>query len=989
MGTGEQDCEKHQLEAHEPNFSDSAFTGVRADEDERMGADQETSEALAELAALFRLLRSERRLTYAALERRAGLGHTTVSRVLNGRKVPTEATVVALAKALGADPGHLMSLRDRAVAESAPAPHPLGDEDAAFEERYRGYLVERHSRLTIVGLDLQGPQAACWPLDTAYLSLELAVRQDESPEEDGHGPSSIAERAERALAGRQRVLVRGLAGSGKTTLLQWLAVISAGQQPPGSLAHFRDLIPFVLPLRTLHLHSALPSPAQFLEAVRSTLASCQPLGWADRVLASGRGLLLIDGIDEVPSQRREQTKEWLRDLLAAYPRSHFLVTTRPSAVPERWLEGSRFTELTVRPMNRRDVTVFATRWHEAAGAGPGLEERFKNAVRAQRDLAQLASTPLMCALMCALHRDRRGHLPRSRMELYDAALSMLLFRRDIERGIEAPEGISLTQHQAIQLLQRLAYWLIRNGQTEMEEETALAVIDETLPAMPAVSEQGNAERVLTHLVSRSGLLRRPTADTIDFVHRTFQDYLGAKAAVETRDLGLLVKNAHDDQWEDVLRMAVAHARPAERATLLRRLVARGDRSAKHRMRLHLLAMACLDQATELNPDVREAVESRCAALLPPRSAREAAKLACIGPVILDLLPGPEEVGHEDEAKAVVQTAVTVGGDAAMSLLKKYRDCREFDVQSELAMGWNAYDAQEYDEEILRHLDESAKVVVNSHAELKALPALRQKVRLSFSGDFSTAEIASAVDAGRLRDLGISGGLLTDLGFVRNLRGLRNLSLSFPRGGFDVSPLDELPLTSLVIWSRHALDLSRIRELPHLEHLNLHARLVEPDVTHLPGLPNLRRLFLWERACLPGVLSGVSRFTGLEFLSFIASGLAEAARGEIAAMPSLVGLQIVGQNLSRLAESPPLPHVSDLILNNAVGLSDLTPVVKTFSNLRRLTVACRNTAEAVVDLTSLAGSAEHIEVHIIDAVTVIGLDLFPPGTVIRSPRPRTP
>jgi hypothetical protein len=53
----------------------------------------------------------------------------------------------------------------------------------------------------------------------------------------------------------------------------------------------------------------------------------------------------------------------------------------------------------------------------------------------------------MCALVCALHRDRRGHLPHSRMELYQAALSMLLVRRDRERSIDVPEGIQLTEHQ--------------------------------------------------------------------------------------------------------------------------------------------------------------------------------------------------------------------------------------------------------------------------------------------------------------------------------------------------------------------------------------------------------------------------------------------------------------------------------------------------------------------------------------------------------------
>ncbi len=49
--------------------------------------------------------------------------------------------------------------------------------------------------------------------------------------------------------------------------------------------------------------------------------------------------------------------------------------------------------------------------------------------------------------------------------------------------------------------------------------------------------------------------------TLDFVHRTFQDYLGARYAVEEGHLDVIAGRADDTQWEDVIRMAVAHARP--------------------------------------------------------------------------------------------------------------------------------------------------------------------------------------------------------------------------------------------------------------------------------------------------------------------------------------------------------------------------------------------------------------------------------------------
>ncbi|MES4902957.1 MULTISPECIES: NACHT domain-containing protein [unclassified Streptomyces] len=765
--------------------------------------------ASAELASRLRRLRTEHGLTVMALQRRSGLGRTTVSQALNGRGIPSEATVVALAKTLRADVDELLRLRSR-MSSAATSPDPeLDDEDADFERRYRDYVVGRYRQLTVVGLDLGRPEGACWPLDTAYLSLEMAV-PDASPDWPREGaPAVRVERAEQALAGQRRTLVRGLAGSGKTTLLHWLAVGAARRDLPPEIADLRELIPFVLPLRTLIRQAALPAPDRFLETTGCMFAGAQPPGWPDRVLTTGRGLLLIDGIDEVPQQQRDRTREWLRELLAAYPRCGYVVTTRPSAVPEGWLTSLEFRELTVRPMRRRDVSVFISRWHVAARSelahGPerkamdALEEGLKDAVRAQRNLAQLATTPLMCALMCALHRDRRGHLPQGRMELYEAALSMLLIRRDRERDIGAPEGVSLTRQQSVQLLQRLAYWLIRNGQTEMDQDTALAVIEDLLPAMPAVAAQGDAARILTHLLSRSGLLRQPTADTIDFVHRTFQDYLGAKAAVEARDLPLLVRHAHDTQWEDVIRMAVGHAYPDVRATLLRRLIARGDKVFRHRIRLHLLATACLEQATELDPAVRQEAESRVAALLPPRSHAEANTLAAVGPVILDLLPGPEGLA-DDEAKAVVTTAAAVGGDAALTLLKKYRLHAAPEVRHALMVAWHSFDADEYVEEIINHLpDPDPLVIVSSRAELEALPKLRRRSDVRVIGDFTVAEIMSAIDREQLSSLDLSvNAEIDDLGFLTSLPRLRSLEL-FHCAIEDYSQVAGLPLTGLSLY----------------------------------------------------------------------------------------------------------------------------------------------------------------------------------------------
>ncbi|MER6958902.1 NACHT domain-containing protein [Streptomyces sp. NPDC000618] len=956
---------------------------------------------LAELALRLRTLRAQRGLQMGGLQQRTGLGRTTVSQALNGQVVPSEATLVALAKALGADVGPLLALREAAVRQPDVSPvrvvrRPVRPKvEPAFEERYLNYVAERHSQLTVVGLDLSRPERARWPLDAAYLSLELAERPEGwlAGGEEADRPSVVVKRAEHALANCRRVLLRGLAGSGKTTLLQWLAVATARDELPEELADWRGQIPFVLPLRTLVRHGPLPEPHDFLSSVGTPLAASQPEGWADAALARGEALVLVDGIDEVPQKHRGATRDWLERLLAAYRDARFVVTTRPSAVPEGWLASSRFTELSVRPMNAVDTGVFVGRWHTAARHGSAteaersqlrdLEAALQVTVRAQRDLAQLSSTPLMCALICALHRDRRGHLPHSRMELYEAALSMLLVRRDLERSIDVPEGIQLTEHQSVQLLQRLAYWLIRNRQTEMDRATALALVGDALPAMQAVAEQGTADQVLAHLVGRSGLLRQPTADTIDFVHRTFQDYLGAKAAIETHDFPLLVNNAHDDQWEDVTRMAVAHARPAESADLLRRLVARGDAEDEYRNRLHLLAAASLQYATEIEPDARRLVEQRARLLMPPRSSEEAEELAALGPGILDLLPEPQAL-EDDEVGPVVKTATAIGGDQAFSFLRRFAQSLPPDsTPHELSEGWEHFEADQYARDILLPYrgKDRLYVEVHTHDQRNALRLLKPITDIHFQGEFTEDQIFEHLSPKHTHTLRISSGrLLRDLKFIRKLPALKTLELSECAQLAHLEDLVGTPLTSLSLTNQpREFSFDALDSLPELTSLSFYTHLPSQSLADVPAPEGLTSLNLgWTDASL----SGISRWQQLQELA-IADGPDNAAWQEIATLPHLTELLISGYDLKHAVSLPSVTYLR--LISPSDPQLDLVPNL--FPNLQRFFINCQRVQPGTTDITPLS-QIKGLQISVSYASSVTGLERFTPEAVRLYPRPRT-
>ncbi len=446
---------------------------------------------------------------------------------------------------------------------------------------------------------------------------------------------------------------------------------------------------------------------------------------------------------------RRKLGEWT----VRYPGNVWIVTSRPSAVPGNWLADEGFCEVSLAPMSREDVAAFIQRWHRAAAQqSPAdldrlghYERTLLNAVRITRDLGRLATNPLMCGLLCALHRDRRGYLPNGRKELYDAALSMLLERRDRERAMAATDGVELTRQPKIQLLQKLAHWMLVNGRSEMDRVTAVDTLARHLPAIPDAARQGGPEDVFRHLLNRTGLLREPTPGTVDFVHRTFQDYLAARATVQRHDFELLLDHAHHDNWEDVIRMAVALARPDECAALLDGLLAPhpGVRAAEARHR-KLLAAACLEHATELDPAVRARVQRFTRDMVRPSTPSGARALGWIGPIVLEMLPDPAHVSDR-EAYLLAITATSIADDMAIDYLTGLRDRAHHEVRTQLAGAWRRHDTARYAREIIAHLEPAELYFpVSDLEELHALRRLGGRPHLRIAGPFTPDQLIEGI-----------------------------------------------------------------------------------------------------------------------------------------------------------------------------------------------------------------------------------------------------
>ncbi|MFC5092275.1 NACHT domain-containing protein [Amycolatopsis plumensis] len=848
-----------------------------------------------------------------------------------------------------------------------------------FAADFRRQVVTTLDRMELFGAGLT-EATRLYPLSVAYLSLSVATDRTAVP----------TDRIEQVLPHTSRILLRGEAGSGKTTLLQWLAVQCASRQLR-MVDGWANLEPFLVRLRR-YSQSPLPPPERFLDEVGRHIADEMPPGWVQQRLRSGLAVVLVDGLDELPDDRRHEVRSWLRELITAFPRARYVVTTRPAAVSPDWLRRESFTEVRLQPMTPRDVRTFVTRWH-AAMQGEGLvaqRDALVAAISTRSALRRLAENPLLCALLCALHHEGNGSLPDNRMELYDLALRMLVDSRDIERQIKP--HLRLSRTEKLVLLRHLAYWLVRNDQTDISTMSAEDRLSKKLAVMGQID--AGPRRVLQHLLDRGGVLREPVPGRIDFVHRTFQEYMAAQAAVEEDDIGVLIKNAHLETWREVVVMAAERAYPGQRKQLLSGLL-KAEADTARRLKLDLVALACLETSPELNEDLRTEIRVRANSLIPPKTLIEAKALAKAGEFVLDLLgdctPSPADVPF------LLRTVSLIGGPGALDLLAQYSNSQNYSVVLELISAREQFDPAEYAETVLADspllsgfLEIRDPVSLSGLEHLKNLVSLKcqfedgygrmdfvrylPKLRTLEVADRAGYDLESLTETDLIR-ITLSEPLAqsTDLSPLAHVHGLETISVMAKSHGW--AALAELPrLQSLELsWIGDPARLTELAKLPGLNSLSLHHVYQLRELSPLALVPGPSNLALADCRTLQDVSLLCHWSPWLQQLSFSACPRVDPA--PLAELTELRQLDLTGIPMPELSVLAGLTRLQQLKLRVNDAVPDLEPLAG-LPELEALTV----TGQGLLNLRPLAG-CRNLRIKVGSHVRTIGGSELGPGSAL--------
>ena len=786
---------------------------------------------------------------------------------------------------------HLETLLSRLPTTSLRAPSGTTHDDE-FRTEYLRALVNKLDRLELLGLPTdEQPSLA---LTVAYLSLS-ASDEDGRRRRDRRSRSRGAKKAlqtegiqvEDAVSRSPRTLVRGDAGSGKTTLLDWLAVKASRGELTGALARWNHLVPFSVRLRSFS-DGELPEVEQWVRHAVPLVADLKPDGWVRRQLEANRAWLLVDGVDEVPAHRRRAVRSWLRELTGAFPRLRVVVTSRPAAVDKRWLDDEGFSAIELEPMSQENIVAFIERWHDAAAGSshdvPAALRRMRGQLE-QPHLRELAATPLLCAMLCALNLTHRSELPRNRMDLYAKALSMLLHLRDRERGIA---GLLDDAGKRV-VLRDLAWRLTLANRVEFDRSQAREFVAAKLPAMP--QSGADPEELLKHLLERSGVLRAPVPGKVDFVHRTFQEYLAADEAVQWHHEATVVGHAHLDTWRETVVMTCGHANARQATEMLAAVLDRAEEEPGNARALRLVATACLETAQDIAPDVRSRLDAMVRdKLVPPRSVRETESLASVGHQILRFLPSGLGALSSAQAVATTRVAALTGSADALPLLAEYAQDPREEIQEEIENSWHYFDPEQYADVVLSraHLA-NREITVRS---LHTLPLLSNMNNLRGVRIWLPATVQ-----------------VSDLSFVSGIPALVDVDVWADEDSvLDLSPLAEHPGLRIldITYVAGITGAEVIGELTRLVHLSLIQEGPWRGGGFLHRLPLLRYLAI--------SVGGDLDLTGL------------------GNMPDLAELELADLDASKLVDIPVCAGVTSLVLAGA-GHVHFADVLFRFPNVQ--------------------------------------------------------
>jgi HEAT repeat protein len=440
---------------------------------------------------------------------------------------------------------------------------------------------------------------------------------------DRSGPRIPAQKV--LTQSKNKAVLLGAPGSGKTTLASYFALMLCGQvgNDPTQigLEVGQDWLPVVIRIRDWVLKPEL-SLLKYLRwyAEESLSVKVLPIGFFEHWLERGWALILLDGLDEVvdEAQRRSVVEE-IETFLGQYEHCPAVITSRPAGYRWDFFNLEAFPHYTLEPFDDKQVDTFIDHWYDSReldqAAAKRRKEDLRSAFKGNDRIRNLATNPLLLTIIALIHR-YQAELPRRRFKLYESAVETLLTSWDSGKEMKLYGVLEyLKADDLLYVLKKLAYWIHTQGSAGETDGGTLIETDELkrqlrqeiklLKRCESHEAKAEADRFVSFIQRRTGLLNEQGKDRYAFVHKTFQEYLTAEEIYDRFEEGEdeaivehIQAHLHDPHWREVLLLLVSKLKKKRAARAIEVVLKAGSEYEKWLKRDLLFAGWCLTEDPE-------------------------------------------------------------------------------------------------------------------------------------------------------------------------------------------------------------------------------------------------------------------------------------------------------------------------------------------------------------------------------------------------------
>lgn len=351
-----------------------------------------------------------------------------------------------------------------------------------------------------------------------------------------------------------RLMVLGSPGIGKSTFLRKVGL----EALKWATARYRhELIPVFIELKQFgDQHSDIE------KLIAEEFETC---GFPDvevftqNLLKTGKLLILLDGLDEVPTAYVDRAISQIGTLVDKYDKNRFIVSCRVAAYKGGF---PRFKDVTMANFNDSQIQTFVRQWFRRE---PKIADQYWELLSSAeyKAVKELGQTPLLLTLLCAVY-DESQSLPKQRSALYGEALEVWLKKWASERRVHRdPIYQELHLHLEQVLLSEIAYQSFSENQLFFSRRELTEQIRSFLVNNLNAPKHLDAEKVLNAIQVQQGILVERARDAYSFSHLTFQEYLTAQYIVDEHRVESLV-NQHlvNEHWREVFLLVAGLSRNA-------------------------------------------------------------------------------------------------------------------------------------------------------------------------------------------------------------------------------------------------------------------------------------------------------------------------------------------------------------------------------------------------------------------------------------------